>query len=117
MRLRRNCIARAPCCPRPSKSSMAVMRITGLAAALLCTATLTAQNAPAPPAIEMRLDSPQARVILVTLQPHTPSIARNGHATNRLIIYLDDGTMTRSDGGQTATIAFHRGDSRWVPSS
>ena len=47
----------------------------------------------------------------------TPSVARNGHATNRLIIYLDEGTMTRSEGGQTSNIAFHRGDTRWVPSS
>ena len=96
---------------------MATMRIVCFAAALLSTATLAAQNAPAPPAIEARLDTPQARVIVVTLQPHTPSVARNGHATNRLIIFLDDGAMTRSEGDQTSHIAFHRGDARWVPSS
>ena len=93
------------------------MRLLWLAVASLNVVSIAAQNAPAPPAIETRLDTPQTRVIVVTLQPHTPSIARAGHATNRVIVYLDDGTMTRTDGGQTATIAFHRGDVRWVPAS
>jgi hypothetical protein len=95
------------------------MRITQLIAsfALVLPAVLAAQNAPAPATITQRLDTPQARVIVATLQPRTPSIARSGHATNRVLIYLDDGKMTRREGDQSATIDFKRGDVRWRPSS
>ena len=85
--------------------------------ACLTAVSLQAQNAPAPAAIERKLDTPQARVIVATLQPHTPSVSRNGHATNRLLIYLDDGVMTRKEGDQTTKIEFHRGDVRWRPAS
>jgi hypothetical protein len=85
---------------------------------LLASSTLLhAQNAPAPAAITPRLDTPQARVIVATLQPHTPSVSRSGHATNRVLIYLDDGVMTRTEGQQTARIEFRRGDVRWRPAS
>jgi hypothetical protein len=84
---------------------------------LLTAAGLRAQNAPAPAAITPRLDTPQTRVIVATLQPRTPSISRTGHATNRVLIYLDDGVMTRKEGDQTTTIEFHRGDVRWRPAS
>jgi hypothetical protein len=95
------------------------MRITRLIAlfALLAPSGLHAQNPPAPAAITPRLDTPQVRVIVATLQPRTPSIARNGHATNRVLIYLDDGVMTRKEGDQTTRIEFHRGDVRWRPAS
>src|SRR4026208_1139363 len=95
------------------------MRNTRLAVlfALLSTSGPLAQNAPAPAAITPRPDTPQARVIVATLQPRTPSIARNGHATNRVLIYLDDGKMTRKEGDQSTTIEFHRGDVRWRPAS
>src|SRR5947208_1404998 len=83
----------------------------------LASASLQAQNAPAPAAITPRLDTPQARVIVATLQPRTPSIAKNGHATNRVLIYLDDGVMTRTEGGQSTRIEFRRGDVRWRPAS
>jgi hypothetical protein len=61
------------------------MRIMSLHAALplLLLPVLQAQNPPAPATITPRLDSPQARVIVATLQPRTPSIARTGHATDR----------------------------------
>ena len=77
---------------------------------------LQAQDAAAP-AIAQRLDTPQARVIVVTLQPRTPANARNGHATNRVVIYLDDGVMTRKQDEQSNRIEFRRGDVRWVPAS
>jgi hypothetical protein len=86
-------------------------------AGLSLPAVLQAQNPPAPAAITPRLDTPQARVIVATLQPRTPSIARNGHATDRVLIYLDDGVMTRQEGSNTETITFHRGDVRWRPAS
>ena len=42
---------------------------------LLLTSGLAAQNAPTPAAIAPRLDTPQARVIVATLEPRTPSVA------------------------------------------
>src|SRR5262249_12473320 len=71
----------------------AKMRITrlGVLFTLLLSTSLAAQNAPAPAAITPRLDTPQTRVIVATLQPRTPSIARTGHATDRVLIYLDEG--------------------------
>src|SRR5947209_3152090 len=95
------------------------MRITALIVpvALLLTAGLRAQNVPAPAAVAPRLDTPQARVIVATLQPRTPAVAKDGHATNRVLIYLDEGVMTRKEGEQSARIEFHRGDVRWRPAS
>jgi hypothetical protein len=85
---------------------------------LFATVSLRAQqNAPAPATITPKLETAQARVIVATLQPRTPSIAANGHATNRVLIYLDDGVMTRKEGDQTTRIEFHRGDVRWRPAS
>jgi len=85
--------------------------------ALALGSSVAAQTPPAPAAITPRLDTPQARVIVATLQPRTPSIARTGHATNRVLIYLDDGVMTRTEGGQSTRIEFRRGDVRWRPVS
>lgn len=84
--------------------------------ALLLMPGLEAQNPPAP-SISPRLDTPQVRVIVATLQPRTPADAKNGHATDRVLIYLDDGVMTRTEGNQTTKIEFHRGDVRWRPAS
>jgi hypothetical protein len=95
------------------------MRITWLNAlfALLFASGLQAQSPPAPAAVTPRLDTAQARVIVATLQPRTPSIAKNGHATNRVLIYLDNGVMTRKEGDRSTTIEVRRGDVRWRPSS
>jgi hypothetical protein len=83
--------------------------------ALLLAAGLQAQNAPAPAAIAQKLDTPQARVYVATLLPRTPSRAPTGHATNRVLVYLDEGVMTREEGTEKQTIVFHRGDVRWRP--
>jgi hypothetical protein len=83
---------------------------------LLLMAGLEAQNPPVP-SISPRLDTPQVRVVVATLQPRTPADAKNGHATDRVLIYLDDGVMTRTEGAQTTKIEFHRGDVRWRPAS
>ena len=98
---------------------MRIMRTAHAVASLilLTSVLLAAQNAPAPAAITPRLDTPQARVFVATLQPRTPAIAGNGHATHRVIIYMDDGVMTRKEGADTATITFKRGDVRWRPAS
>lgn len=95
------------------------MRLTPAVATLILLAhlPLNAQNAPAPATITQKLDTPQARVFVATLQPHTPSISRTGHATHRVLIYMDDGVVTRTDEAGTTTIDFKRGDVRWVPSS
>jgi len=84
---------------------------------LFATALQAQQNAPAPATITPKLETAKARVIVATLQPRTPSIAANGHATNRVLIYLDDGVMTRKEGDQTTRIEFRRGDVRWRPAS
>ena len=84
---------------------------------VLLAAGLRAQNAPAPAAIANKLDTPQVRVYVATLQPRTPSRSPNGHATDRVLVYLDAGTMTRQDNEGTQTVAFKRGDVRWRPAS
>jgi hypothetical protein len=67
--------------------------------------------------IAQRLDTPQARVFVATLQPRAPVVSNKGHATNRVLIYMDDGVMTVKDGPDTSTITFKRGDVRWRPAS
>jgi hypothetical protein len=84
--------------------------------ALLASVSLWAQAPPA--AIDSKLETPQARVYVATLLPHTPVPSRTGHATDRVLIYLDTGVMTRQDGTEKIqNIEFHRGDVRWRPAS
>jgi hypothetical protein len=96
------------------------MRVTKNSATLVLLAlNLHAQNPPGAAAIDNKLDTPQVRVYIATLAPHTPIPSRNGHATNRVLIYLDNGSMTRQDGADKSAqkIEFHRGDVRWRPAS
>jgi hypothetical protein len=93
------------------------MKTTVVAMFAVASAIAQAQDAPQPVTITPRLDTPQARVIVATLTPHLPVNARTGHATNRVVIFLDDGSMTRTDGDRTARVDFHRGDMRWTPAS
>ena len=88
-----------------------------LALVLVLPSTVLTQNAPAPATITEKFDTPQARVFVATLQPRTPSISKAGHATHRVLIYLDDGVMTRTEGTETTRIQFRRGDVRWRPAS
>src|SRR3954462_15541822 len=93
-------------------------RTTQLAAAsLLLTAGLQAQIPSTPAAIANKLDTPQARGYVATLLPHMPSRSPNGHGTNRVLVYLDDGVMMRQEATDTQTFVFHRGDFRWRPAS
>ncbi|MGC4085079.1 MAG: hypothetical protein QM736_23925 [Vicinamibacterales bacterium] len=87
--------------------------------ALLPGVGLLAQSAPGrAAAITPKLDVEKARVYVATLQPRVPSPSPNGHATNRLLLYMDDGTMTVRIGAAPAeTIVFKRGDVRWRPAS
>ena len=96
-----------------------MMRITQHAVlALLLATSLRAQTPSTAAALTEKLDTPQAHVYVATLLPHTPSRSANGHATNRVLIYLDDGVMTRTVGTTAPqTIVFHRGDVLWRPAS
>lgn len=85
--------------------------------ALVGISTLQAQDASSPVAITPRLDTAQARVIVATLQPRMPVAAQSGHATDRVLIYLDAGSMTVKEGEKSSTLVFRRGDVRWRPAS
>lgn len=68
-------------------------------------------------AIEQKLDTPQTRVYVATLTPHAPVVSKTGHATNRVLIYMDDGAMKMIEGAATSTNTFKRGDVRWRAAS
>jgi uncharacterized RmlC-like cupin family protein len=95
------------------------MRATLVLATLVTACSLFsaahAQTARPPVAITQRLDTAQVRVYVATLTPHVPVVSKTGHATHRVLIYMDDGVMTIKDGADTATINFKRGDVRWRP--
>ena len=114
----RSCCQSEPC--QPGDTRYLVMRRTGLSLLLTMMSVLVVwaqQDASSPAAIAPKLDTPQARVIVATLQPRSPAIAANGHATNRVLVYLDNGSMTHTEGGRTTKIDFHRGDVRWRAAS
>jgi len=71
----------------------------------LVSSLLSAQQRQAPAQITQRLDNEQLRVAVATLQPRAPWIAP-GHATNLVLIYLDDGVMTREEGRNTGDAEF-----------
>jgi quercetin dioxygenase-like cupin family protein len=83
---------------------------------LACALLALTYQAPAV-TIAQKLDTPQVRVFTATLQPHAPVVSKNGHATHRVLIYMDDGAMTVTEGSGKTTISFKRGDVRWRPSS
>src|ERR1700684_4463475 len=86
--------------------------------ALFAGLSLLAQNPPGAAAIDNKFDTPQVHVYIATLAPHIPAPSRNGHATNRVLIYLDSGLMTRQGGdAKPQKIEFHRGEVRWRPAS
>src|SRR5580693_423719 len=63
----------------------------------------------------VKIDSPQARVLVVTEQPHHPS-ALHEHPMNRVMIYLGSGQMIRrTPDGKMQTLEFKAGDVRWSP--
>ena len=67
--------------------------------------------------ITEKLDTPQARVFVATLQPHAPVVSKAGHSTHRVLIYMDDGSMKITEGGSSSTSTFKRGDVRWRAAS
>jgi hypothetical protein len=67
--------------------------------------------------ITPRVDTPQARVFVATLQPHAPVVSKAGHATHRVLIHMDDGAMRMTEAGATRTNMFKRGDVQWRAAS
>jgi hypothetical protein len=95
------------------RSTQCGAMLTSLVAVSLC-----AQDPPGGATIDNKFDTPQTRVFVATLLPQTPVPSRTGHATNRVLIYLDTGVMTRQDGSEKVqNIEFRRGDVRWRPAS
>jgi quercetin dioxygenase-like cupin family protein len=67
------------------------------------------------PPSNVKIDSPQARVLVVTEQPHHPS-ALHEHPMNRVMVYLGSGQMLRTTpDGKTQKLEFKAGDVRWSP--
>ncbi len=63
----------------------------------------------------VKIDSPQARVLVVTEQPHHPS-ALHEHPMDRVMIYLGSGQLTRTSAdGKVQKLEFKSGDARWSP--
>jgi quercetin dioxygenase-like cupin family protein len=61
----------------------------------------------------VKIDSPQARVLVVTEQPHHPSPLHE-HPMNRVMIYLGSGEMLRNTpSGNAQKLEFKAGDVRW----
>lgn len=64
---------------------------------------------------DVKIDSPQARVLVVTEQPHHKS-AMHQHPMNRVMIYLSSGQMIRTlASGKVEKLDFKAGDVRWSP--
>ena len=64
---------------------------------------------------DLKIDSPQARVRVVTEQPQRP-IARHDRSLNRVLVYIDSGQMMDTPaGGKPRKIDFKAGDVRWSP--
>jgi quercetin dioxygenase-like cupin family protein len=63
----------------------------------------------------VKIDSPQARVLIATEQPHHPS-ALHEHKVNRVMVYLGAGTMKYTNAaGKTQTVDYKAGEVRWSP--
>jgi hypothetical protein len=63
----------------------------------------------------VKIDSPQARVLVVTEQPHHPS-AFHEHPMNRVMIYLGSAQMIRTTpDGKAQKLEVKAGEARWSP--
>ncbi len=93
---------------------------TCLALALLAgsSAPTFAQGTTPANAVAQKLDNDKALVTVATFQPHVPLRSPNGHPNNRVLIYLDAGSIRRQEGtGPAQTRTFTRGDVEWQPAS
>src|SRR5579862_6427042 len=63
----------------------------------------------------VKVDTEQARALIVTEQPHQPS-AMHEHKLNRVLIYLGDGEMSfTSSAGKVEKIVCKAGEVHWSP--
>ena len=77
---------------------------------LVAAVQLSAQTAS-----NVKIDDPQARVLVVTEQPHHPS-ALHEHTMNRVMIYLGGGRMRfTTPAGKVEQLTIKAGDVRWSP--
>jgi quercetin dioxygenase-like cupin family protein len=76
---------------------------------------LTALALLAQPPSDVKVDTPQARAIVATLQPHQSNPAHE-HPMNRVLVFLDSGEIKLTNpAGKVEKIAFKAGDARWSP--
>jgi len=76
---------------------------------------LAAASAWGQTANNVKIDSPQARVLVVNEEPHHRS-ALHEHSMNRVMIYLGTGQMIRTTAaGVVEKLDFKAGDVRWSP--
>ena len=81
--------------------------------ALVCILSGFGLLAQTPP--DVKVDTPQARAVVATLQPHQSNPARE-HPMNRVLVFLDPGQITlTSPAGKIEKIAFKAGTVRWSP--
>ena len=77
---------------------------------ILAAMSLCGQNAS-----DVKIDSPEARVLVVTGQPHQP-IERHDGSLNRVLVYIDSGQMIDTPvRGKPRKIDVKAGDIRWSP--
>ncbi|HTS31084.1 MAG TPA: hypothetical protein VMH81_34670 [Bryobacteraceae bacterium] len=62
----------------------------------------------------VKIDSEQARVIVLTAQPHQKSALEN-HSLNGVLIYLDGGEIIETSGGQARKLEVKAGEAKWSP--
>ena len=77
--------------------------------------TLASASLSGQPADNVKIDSPQARVLIVTEEPHHPS-PMHEHTMNRVMVYLGAGRMRfTSPSGKAQTLDIKAGEVRWSP--
>jgi quercetin dioxygenase-like cupin family protein len=64
---------------------------------------------------DAKVDTPQARAVVATLQPHQSNPAHE-HPMNRVLVFLTPGQLTLTNpAGKVEKISFKAGDVRWSP--
>jgi len=79
---------------------------------VLATAALLAQTPE-----EVKVDTPQAKASVLTLDPHHASAPRE-YPMKGILVFLEPGQMTlTASSGKAEKITFKAGDFHWIPSS
>jgi len=69
----------------------------------------------AQPTTDVKVDTPQARAVIATLQPHQSNPARE-HPMNRVLVFLSPGQLSLTNpAGKIEKLSFKAGDVRWSP--